>query len=208
MTRSVGGCDSAEDPRLDARDANPLWAIDTDDLLHVRAARRQPQPRDKRFSLWRVIGRKSLSHAGADLRFTMKSGEQRLHVTLDDSIAEGTAFFSTVSLECGLGTRLARFRAEARLLDGATPSPRARATSRAALLHLRALQAIDGGRDGASHRDIAAALFGADNARERWSADSELRAQVRYLVARADGLMRGGYLALAGLRPQGDERLP
>ena len=61
MTRSVGGCDSAEDPRLDARDANPLWAIDTDDLLHVRAARRQPQPPDKRFSLWRVIGRKSLT---------------------------------------------------------------------------------------------------------------------------------------------------
>lgn len=208
MTHNVGGCDSAEDPRLDARHANPLWAIDTDDWLHVRAARRQPQPPDKRFSLWRVIGRKSLTHTGSDLRFTVKSGEQGLHVALDDSIADGTAFFSTVPLDRGLRNRLTRFHAEARLLDGEKPPPQARATSRAALLHLRALQAIDGVRDGASHRDIAAVLVGVDTARDRWSADSELRAQVRYLVARAEGLMRGGYLALAGLRPQGDERLP
>lgn len=208
MTRNVGGCESAENPRLDARHANPLWAIDMDDWLHVRAARRQPQPPDQRFSLWRVIGRKSLTQTGSDLRLTVQYGEHGLHVALDDSIVEGMAFFSAVPLEDALRNRLTQFLAEARLLDGAKPQPRARPTSRAALLHLRALQAIDGVRDGASHRDIAAVLVGVDTARDRWSADSELRAQVRYLVARAEGLMRGGYRALAGLRPQGDERLP
>lgn len=208
MTRSGGGCDGAEDPRLDARDANPLWAVDTDDWLHVRAARRRSQPSDRRFSLWRVTGRKSLTHTGSELRFTVKNGEHGLHVALDDSIADGTAFFLTVPLEGGLRSRLTQFHAQARLLNGEKPPPRARATSRAALLHLRALQAIDGVRGGASHRDIAAVLVGVDTARDRWSADSELRAQVRYLVARAEGLMRGGYRALAGLPPQGDERLP
>lgn len=208
MTHDVGGCDGAEDPRLDARHANPLWAIDTDDWLHVRAARRRPEPPDKRFSLWRVSGRKSLAHTGSDLRFTVKYGEHGLRVVLDDSIAEGTAYLSGVPLEDGLRNRLTQYYADARMLDGEKPPARARATSRAALLHLRALQAIDAVRDGASHRDIAAVLVGADAVRDRWSADSELRAQVRYLVARAEGLMRGGYLALAGLRPPGDERLP
>ena len=173
----------------------------------VRAARRQPQPPDKRFSLWRVIGRKSLSHSGSDLRFTVQYGDHGLHVTLDDSIAEGTAFFLAVPLEAGLRNRVTRYHAQARLLDGEAPPPRGRATLRAALLHLRALQAIDGVRDGASHRDIAAVLFGAATAQDRWSADSELRAQVRYLIARAEGFMQGGYRDLAGL-PSAQSFLP
>lgn len=211
LTHGVGGCDNVEDPRLDARDANPLWAVDTDDLMHVRAARRRPQSPDKRFSLWCMTGRKYLAHTGSDLRFTVKYGEHGLHVALDDSVAEGAAFFCAVPFKGGLRNRLTQFHDEARLLDGETPTPCARGISRAALLHLRALQAIDGVICGASHRDIAAALFGADTARDRWSADSELRAQVRYLVGRAEGLIRGGYLTLAGLQPShpgdpGDER--
>ena len=71
-----------------------------------------------------------------------------------------------------------------------------------ALLHLRALQALDATQAGAHHRDIAGALFGADAVQSRWSADSELRAQVRHVLTRAEEFMRGGYLALAGVRQQ------
>ena len=70
------------------------------------------------------------------------------------------------------------------------------------MLHLRALQALDASQAGARHRDIAGAVFGADAVRTRWTADSELRAQVRHLLSRAKGLKRGGYLSLAGVRQQ------
>lgn len=82
--------------------------------------------------------------------------------------------------------------------------------TRAALLHLRALQALDAAQAGASHRDIAQALFGLEAAVRRWNEDGELRAQVRHLLRRAEAYMGGGYLALAGVRhgaakPPGDE---
>lgn len=153
-------------------------------------------------------GRKSLTLAGDGLRFTARCSQQRLQAELDDSIAEGTAFLVTVPLADGLRHRLGQVQAEARLLEGETLPPQGRAISRVAPVHLRALQAIDGVRGGASHRDIAAAIFGANTVRERWSADSELRAQVRYLVARGEGLVDGGYRALAGLTPPGDEHPP
>jgi len=208
FTRGGGGYDDVEDPRLDARHANPLWAIETDAWLDVRPARRPAQPADPRFSLWRVPGRKSLIDAGRELHLTARYGELCLHAALDEAIADGTAFRVTVPLEDGLRHRLAQVQAAARMLNGEHARSRSRAISRTALLHLRALQAIDGVRDGASHREIAGALFGADAVRNRWSADSELRAQVRYLVARAEGLVGGGYLALAGLPSPGDERAP
>jgi hypothetical protein len=68
--------------------------------------------------------------------------------------------------------------------------------TRAALVHLRALQALDGITAGASHRAIARVLFGADAVTRRWTADGELRAQVRYLVRRARALRDGGYRSL------------
>lgn len=173
--------------------------------MHVGIARRRALSSNKRFSLWRVAGRKFITHAGLDLRLTATTGEQRLDVTLDDSIAEGAAVFFAIPFDAGIRHRLSRFEAEARRLNGEPPSPRARGTSRAGLLHLRALQAIDGVRSGASHRDIAVVLVGVDTAKERWSTDGELRAQVRYVVARAEALMGGGYRSLAGLRPKGDE---
>jgi hypothetical protein len=76
-TRGVGDCDGAEDPRLDARQVDPQWAVDRDDFMevHVRA---RPQRDTKRFSLWRVAGRKRVTHLGSDLVLTARRGKQRL----------------------------------------------------------------------------------------------------------------------------------
>ena len=54
---------------------------------------------------------------------------------------------------------------------------------------------------GASLREVAEGLFGADAVADDWHADSALRARVRRLVRRANGLMRGGYRRLAQLPP-------
>jgi hypothetical protein len=156
----------------------------------------------KRFSLWKTPGRKRIAHVGSELILAAHVGAQWLRVAVDDALADGATFRCTVPLGPGLRSQLAQFHAEARLLEGEPDPPRGRGIARASLLHLRALQAIDAAQGGASHRDIAAAIFGADAARRRWTADSELRAQIRHLLNRAEGLMRGGYLALAGVRRQ------
>lgn len=166
----------------------------------MRAAGRREAPAGTPFSLWQIPGRKRIARGGSEFILTAHAGVQWLRVALDDALADGAAFRCTVPLGPGLRNQLAQFEAQCRFLAGEPDPPRARGVARASLLHLRALQAIDATQGGASHRDIAEALFGADAVRERWTADSELRAQVRHLLARAEGLMRGGYLALAGVR--------
>jgi hypothetical protein len=64
------------------------------------------------------------------------------------------------------------------------------------LLHMRALQALDGVLSGASQREIATVLFGLDVVVQKWHADGELRARVRYLIRRAGVLTNGGYRKL------------
>ena len=126
-------------------------------------------------------------------------GEHCLRASLSSDLEDGSAYSLLVPLNPSLHPRLPEYQAQARVFGGEVPQPEPRPIGRAALLHLRALQALDGLQTGAHHRDIAGALFGVDTVRKRWTADSELRAQVRYLLTRAEGLMRGGYLALAGV---------
>lgn len=57
-----------------------------------------------------------------------------------------------------------------------------------------ALQAYDGTMAGASHRDIAAALFGEQAVRDDWSGRSDfLRLRVQRLVHMGNAMVRGGY---------------
>ena len=82
-----------------------------------------------------------------------------------------------------------------------TPAPMARPRPPpAALLELHTLQALDATLAGASLRDVAEGLFGADAA-AGWYSDGGLRSKVRRLVRRGDALMRGGYRRLAQLPP-------
>ena len=57
-----------------------------------------------------------------------------------------------------------------------------------------ALQAYDGMTEGASHRDIAAALFGEKAVRDDWCGRSEyLRQRVQRLLQVANALVKGDY---------------
>ncbi len=156
-------------------------------------------------------GRKGLTLGAASLTLLAEVAAQRLRVSLADDLADGAAYACTVPLGPGLRGQLDAFNAQARVLQGQAPAAApVRAATRSALLHLRALQALDGAQAGATHRDIAQALFGLEAVVLRWQADGELRAQIRHLLQRAEAYMRGGYLALAGVRrnaaqPPGDE---
>lgn len=81
-------------------------------------------------------------------------------------------------------------------------SPAAAAQPRPApttLQELHTLQALDASLAGASLREIAEGLFGADAVVNGWYADGGLRSRVRRLVRRGLTLMRGGYRRLAQL---------
>ena len=163
------------------------------------------------FDLWRVPGRKCLVLGGTGLTLLAEVSAQRLRVTLADDLADGAAYACTVPLGPALRGQLDGFNAQAQVLQGHAPAESStRPATRPALLHLRALQALDGAQAGASHRDIAQAVFGLEAVAQRWQADGELRAQVRHLLRRAEAYMKGGYLVLAGVlrtaaQPPGDE---
>jgi hypothetical protein len=158
-----------------------------------------------------VPGRKRLALGDAGLTLLAEVSAQCLRVALAADLADGAAYAITVPLGPGLRGHLDAFNEQAQALEGHAPAAApARAATRAALLHLRALQALDGAQAGVSHRDIAQALFGLEAVARRWQDDGELRAQLRHLLRRAEAYMRGGYLALAGVvgtaaQPPGDE---
>ena len=163
------------------------------------------------FDPWRVPGRKRLVLGDAGLTLLAEVSAQRLRVSLADDLTSGAAYTCAVPLGPSLRGQLDAFNAQAQAIDGRVPAAASvRVASRAALLHLRALQALDGAQAGASHRDIAQALFGLEAVVHRWHDDGELRAQVRHLLRRAEAYMKGGYLILAGVartaaQPPGDE---
>jgi hypothetical protein len=83
-----------------------------------------------------------------------------------------------------------RATARSRELDAPWPQPwpRLRQPARptpAALLELHTLQALDATLAGASLREVAEGLFGADAVAADWHKDSALRARVRRLVRAA-----------------------
>lgn len=192
--------------------AHPLWLSSPDGLLHVRAAHAHDAAA-RQFDLWRIPGRKRLALDGPDLALTADLSDQRMRLSLSGALADGAAYASAVPLTSRLRGQLDTFNAQAQALEGhALQVDPARPVTRAALMHLRALQALDASLAGASHRDIAQALFGLEAVVLRWHEDGELRAQVRHLLRRAETFMASGYLALAGVsRPAakhpGDERV-
>ena len=151
------------------------------------------------FSVWRLPGPKTLSvHARHDLVLSTGVGGGVLALTLDGGLLLGDAYAFRVpaaaepedAVRVMVGVRSA--------MQGVAPSPGecSLPVSRTALVHLRAFQALDGIAAEASHRTIARVLFGAEEVTRRWTADGELRAQVRYLVRRARAFRDGGYRSL------------
>lgn len=203
-----------EDPARDARDAQPAWLPDPDSLpqLHPAAA----APDAPIFALWRMPGRKQLAHDGQRLLLTAYRPEGTLRVAFSPALEHGTAYAHGVAG----GARLReRWRAAAVTMerldacygsDAARPASHAHAhgrPDRIALLHMRSLQTLDGLAAGATHREVAQALFGAAMVAERWHDLGELRAQVRRLAGRGRALVEGGYRRLLQIEAIRDGRL-
>jgi hypothetical protein len=70
---------------------------------------------------------------------------------------------------------------------------------------MRTLQALDGEAAGESQREIASVIFGESDVWQRWTTNSELRAQLRYFLRCGHQLVEGGYLNLLRGSPSGTE---
>lgn len=194
---SPGGCDFLEDPAIDARAAEPLWLPDPEPLVAV-----VPADLDEAaaFSLWSVPGRKSLVHDGRRLLLRTMLGRRVVRLAVSLSLGEGMPF----AYAAPAGRRACRVLEAAAELDaalaGAPLKTRTPPVTRSDLVHMRALQALDAERDGASELAIATLVFGAFEEPESWN-DSAIRANVRYLLDHGRRFRDGGYRDLLYPKP-------
>lgn len=187
-----------EDPARDAREARPVWLPDPVGLVHLCPIEAQSDD-EGRFDLWRLPGHKHLTHDGDRLVLTCELAGHVLRGAVSPGLGAGMAYTYAVRAGSRLGERWRAVEGDLALWEAAGAEPTAasrRRPGRTALLHLRALQALDGTLAGASQREVAEVLFGRSTVAERWSEDSDLRAQVRRLIRRGQTLMRGGYRRL------------
>ena len=193
-----------EDPAMDARDAHPAWLPG-----HPCAAQLHPDidppPDADAFEFWRVPGRKQLIHDGKRLVLVSHWPGCCLRLALAPGLEDGMAYLYATRACAAPCARYRTLATELDALSAATvAAPAAAARSRptpAAVLELHTLQALDATLAGASLREVAEGLFGADAVVADWHKDSALRARVRRLVRRGEALMRGGYRSLAQVSP-------
>jgi len=141
-------------------------------------------------------------HDGRSIHIRVENGRRPIEFTIPAELGDGAPF--SFHITPGAFHRL-NWLAARRVNEIFTGSSDTHAKdaafrpSRTATRHLRMIQTLDGRIAGASHRDIAEVLFGDPAVRRGWSADGDLRAQVRYLARRSAELSSGGYRQLAGL---------
>jgi hypothetical protein len=190
------GCAALEDPDRDARDVTPVW-LASPDIVSMIPARSQPQ--GQAFSVWNTRNSRQLTHTGTHLQLQMGNAPHPLYIDLDPHLEDGEPFAYLVNADHLIRERL---RAVATVDDhfngdsNAYMLPPSQRLERSGVTHARTLQALDGVHVGASHRDVAIALFGEHQVHSRWTADGELRAQVRYLIRRGKAWINGGYRSL------------
>ncbi|WP_429951536.1 DUF2285 domain-containing protein [Comamonas sediminis] len=194
----VWGLRLLEDPALDARDAHPAWQPGHAGVVQLHPDE-DPPANAVPFALWRIAGHKQLIHDGKRLALIARSPGRCRRFALAPGLHDGMAFVYGVRAGAAPPADFASDMTKA-----ASVAPAGMASPRptpGALLELHTLQALDAALAGASLREMAEGLFGADAVAADWHTDSALRARVRRLVRRGDALMRGGYRRLAQLPP-------
>ena len=162
-----------------------------------------PPPDAAAFAFWRIPGHKQLIHDGKRLVLVARWPGHCLRFALAPGLEDGMAVAYAVRPGAAAPSHIfADGVPQASPLAVARPRP-----TLAALLELHTLQALDATLTGASLREVAEGLFGADAVAAHWYSDGGLRAKTRRLVQRGNELMRGGYRHLAQLAPLEKGRL-
>lgn len=195
-----------EDPGLDARNAHPAWFPDHDSVVQLYPDA-DPPPDALVFEFWRIPGDKRLIHDGKRLVLVTQWPGYCVRLAFAPGLGDGMAYVHAIR---ACVTAYPRYQALVAELDKlvigavlATAKPR---PSPASLLELHTLQALDATLAGASLREVAEGLFGAEAVAEGWYTDGGLRSKVRRLVRRGKALMSGGHRRLAQFECPGEGR--
>jgi hypothetical protein len=189
-----------EDPRIDARFADPHWlsAASAEIFLEQDCAGQATTT----FDIWKIPGQKTLWHCGDHLRLTSRRGNEVIHrvrwakdLSQGDpcrvSVATGPGFTVRTRIAHGLLRSLERDVHELPLRGNQRPSLRA-------LTHMQIFQALDGEAAGASQREIAVRLLGLSRD-FNWDSDSRWRTRIRYLLKCGRARSTRGYRTMAGV---------
>lgn len=193
------GCHAAEDPDLDARRIQPTWIYEPPDVVRITAWEADGVVPDQRFSIWAIRGKQRLSLSDRHWSCFTSQFSHSVQFRLDHRVEEGRPYAYVIRADHQIHERLktlSQLIERFKHIGAAKRTSPSTSFSRRAQIHARTLQAIDGVRSGASHRNIAAAIYGVAEIAKRWSPDGELRAQVRYLIRRGMKLINGDYRSL------------
>lgn len=187
-----------ETPERDARSANVFWHRSIcRDVLPVVATKREPADRRLKLSFGRLQCRMTVHRSRpGELHILFAEDGRFLQLEVRGLPTIGSANLTT---EIVLPPRLlfARVQSVKRFADLVATShlrPCLYPPERRASRWLRALQAFDAARTGASQKQIAASLFGETIVKEDWSGRSDyLRLRTQRLLRLANRLVHGGY---------------
>jgi hypothetical protein len=184
------------DPIVDARSANPIWQPDPPSTLRVvraSAAKEGIKLYDLQIEKTPYLVR---DDQGTYCTASMKSNTWRIHVA--DGLADDDRIAIAIPVDKFARRRVVvadRFIVDLKAKSAETPK-RLSASDRADRFHASVLQALDGAAAGATHRQIAVAIYGQRRVSASWTPDGDLRARIRYFLKRGSALVNGGYRKL------------
>ncbi|MFA5969187.1 MAG: DUF2285 domain-containing protein [Sphingomonas sp.] len=196
-----GGCTFAEHPDLPAPEARIIWHADFDPgALGVAVIPADPSDPDciriARIAPWLAIATDAAGREHA----VLSDGWHHIRLDIEEGQLEGQEAILLHYRLCGLASAETRLLPLRRFLDlcrhrrfARSLFPRDARIDRGIVM----LRVHDALRDGASQREIGAALFGDERVARDWSDSSDsLRSRVRRLVREAGTMARGGYRSM------------
>lgn len=194
---AIGGCTVLEDPGKSGAETLVFWGPEVLPVL----VRLSPAPRTYAgpgtgLDPWWGMSRQAIFHTAEGFHVALAEGprERRFWIEGKRLPGRGTPLRALIALNGNLDAQVAALR---RFHDSVTnPAAPPDLTPYQTRMLIRTLQALDAHLDGASIRQTAEALFGAERVKADWYRDTPLRDQVRYLIRRGRYLMEGGYREL------------
>jgi len=170
----------------------PLWTAESLPSV-IALTRLPPELGNPKFKLKAPSLELVLAAEGDDYVIERLGARMRVH--LDSRGADPPAVL--LPLDRLFDVRVAAVLRLWRALHGRNPGPNPAALSEARVNRLVfALRALDGRLDGATHREIAMSLFGANDVPKRDWISHELRDRTARLVRLGVAMMNGGYRRL------------